>query len=233
VPSTPWVNPGNYTVKLTVDGKSYTQPITVKQDPRVKTAAMVMQAIYADTKAAYYGAIDAQTAAAQAQGLRTQIAAITPKPSGAVGDAIAAFDKKVQDLIGAAPGGGGGGRGGGAGRGGGGLGSGVAAGATVSLPNRGAGAAAPTAAPQPAPAAVQPPAAPTSTLGAASAALSGVMNSFQGADVAPTANQLAAMAAAKKTAADAMAKWNTVKTIDLAAINLKLKTAGLGPLKIQ
>jgi hypothetical protein len=71
------------------------------------------------------------------------------------------------------------------------------------------------------------------TLGAASAALSGVMNSLQGADVAPTANQLAAMAAAKKTAAEAMTKWNTVKTIDLAAINLKLKGAGLGPLKIQ
>jgi hypothetical protein len=30
-----------------------------------------------------------------------------------------------------------------------------------------------------------------------------------------------------------MAKWNTVKTIDLAALNLKLKSAGLGPLKIQ
>jgi hypothetical protein len=101
-------------VKLTVDGKSYTQPITVKQDPRVKTAALTMQTIYADTKAAYYGAIDAQAAAAQAQGLRTQIAAITPKPSGAVGDALTAFDKKLQDLIGAPTGGGGGGRGGGA-----------------------------------------------------------------------------------------------------------------------
>ena len=68
-PSTPWANPGTYTVKLTVNGKSYTQPITVKQDPRVKTPALVMQSIYADTKAAYYGAIDAQEAARQAQSL--------------------------------------------------------------------------------------------------------------------------------------------------------------------
>ena len=228
-PSTPWVNPGTYTVKLTVDGKSYTQPITVKQDPRVKTAALTMQAIYADTKAAYFGAIDAQDAAGHAQSLRDQIAAITPKPSGAVADAIAAFDKKLLDLIGAAPAGGAGGRGGGAG--GGGRGGGAAGGA------RGGGAAAagapPTAPPpQAAPAPAQAP-APGVTLGAASAALSGVMNSFQGADVAPTANQLAAMAAAKKTAAEAMAKWNTVKTLDLAALNLKLKSAGLGPLKIQ
>ena len=28
-PTTPWVNPGTYTVKLTVNGQSYTQPIIV------------------------------------------------------------------------------------------------------------------------------------------------------------------------------------------------------------
>src|SRR5437879_12753871 len=33
----PWVAAGAYTVKLTVDGRSYTQPLTVKMDPRVKT----------------------------------------------------------------------------------------------------------------------------------------------------------------------------------------------------
>ncbi|MFI4920804.1 MAG: WD40/YVTN/BNR-like repeat-containing protein, partial [Gammaproteobacteria bacterium] len=31
-----WVLPGNYTVKLTVGGKSYSQPLTVLNDPRVK-----------------------------------------------------------------------------------------------------------------------------------------------------------------------------------------------------
>jgi len=33
-----WVVPGNYTVKLTVDGKSYSQPLVVKMDPRIKTS---------------------------------------------------------------------------------------------------------------------------------------------------------------------------------------------------
>src|SRR5262249_1512918 len=41
-PSTPWVNPGTFTVKLTVNGASYTQPLTVKADPRVKTPALAM-----------------------------------------------------------------------------------------------------------------------------------------------------------------------------------------------
>jgi hypothetical protein len=37
--------PGQYSLKLSVDGKSYTQPLTVKMDPRVKTspAALLRQ----------------------------------------------------------------------------------------------------------------------------------------------------------------------------------------------
>jgi hypothetical protein len=34
-----WVQPGTYTVRLTVGGQSFTQPLTVKMDPRVKTPA--------------------------------------------------------------------------------------------------------------------------------------------------------------------------------------------------
>ena len=36
-PLGPAVLPGQYTVKLTADGKTYTQPLLVKMDPRVKT----------------------------------------------------------------------------------------------------------------------------------------------------------------------------------------------------
>jgi photosystem II stability/assembly factor-like uncharacterized protein len=35
-PSSPWAPPGQYTVRLTVAGKGYTQPLTVRLDPRVK-----------------------------------------------------------------------------------------------------------------------------------------------------------------------------------------------------
>jgi photosystem II stability/assembly factor-like uncharacterized protein len=38
-PTSPWVLPDNYMVKLTVNGKTYTQPLTVRLDPRVKTNA--------------------------------------------------------------------------------------------------------------------------------------------------------------------------------------------------
>ena len=36
--TSPWAMPGNYTVVLTVNGKSYRQPLTLKMDPRVKAS---------------------------------------------------------------------------------------------------------------------------------------------------------------------------------------------------
>jgi len=39
----PWVAPGDYTVVLTVDGERFSQPLTVKMDPRVKTSAADLQ----------------------------------------------------------------------------------------------------------------------------------------------------------------------------------------------
>jgi len=41
--TSPWVLPGRYTVRLTVDGKKYSQIIEIKMDPRVKTNAKDLQ----------------------------------------------------------------------------------------------------------------------------------------------------------------------------------------------
>jgi hypothetical protein len=98
VPGGPWVAPGSYTAKLTVNGKSYSQPITVKQDPRVKTPALVMQQVYSLTRSTYEGARDAQQAAHQAQSLRDQIAKLDAK--GATKDSLSAFDEKLKSLVG-------------------------------------------------------------------------------------------------------------------------------------
>jgi hypothetical protein len=53
------------------------------------------------------------------------------------------------------------------------------------------------------------------------------MNTLQSADVQPTANQLAAIASAQQAAAGVMARFAAFKDLDLAAINVKLKAAGL------
>jgi photosystem II stability/assembly factor-like uncharacterized protein len=41
--TSPWVAPGDYTVALTVNGKTLTQPLTVVMDPRVKASAADLQ----------------------------------------------------------------------------------------------------------------------------------------------------------------------------------------------
>ena len=38
-PTSPWALPGDYNVTLSANGKSYTQPLTLKMDPRVKASA--------------------------------------------------------------------------------------------------------------------------------------------------------------------------------------------------
>ena len=44
--TSPWVMPGNYLVKLTVNGHTYTQPIVVKMDPRIHTSTAGLQQQY-------------------------------------------------------------------------------------------------------------------------------------------------------------------------------------------
>jgi photosystem II stability/assembly factor-like uncharacterized protein len=41
--TSPWVAPGDYTVTLTVDGKTFAQPLTIVMDPRVKASATDLQ----------------------------------------------------------------------------------------------------------------------------------------------------------------------------------------------
>jgi photosystem II stability/assembly factor-like uncharacterized protein len=55
LPLGPWVPPGTYTVKLTVNGRSYTQPLAVKMDPRVKTAPADLARQFTLSKTMYDG----------------------------------------------------------------------------------------------------------------------------------------------------------------------------------
>jgi photosystem II stability/assembly factor-like uncharacterized protein len=218
-PTTPWVPPGAYTVKLTVNGTTLSQPLTVTQDPRVKTPALVMQQVYTLSTAAYREAASAFAAAAQAQALRDQIATLASSASGEVAAALTAFDKKVEATAGAA--GGGGGRAGRGGRG--------AAGAAAGRGAAVAGAAVAAGGQE----AALPNPADAPTLSGAAAGLSGVMNLLQAADVRPTTVQLNAIAGARAAGTAAMARWTAIRTGDLPAINVKLTAAGLTPLVIH
>jgi hypothetical protein len=46
VPEGPMALPGDYTVKLTVDGNSYSQPVVLKQDPRLDSSPVAMDGMH-------------------------------------------------------------------------------------------------------------------------------------------------------------------------------------------
>jgi hypothetical protein len=111
-PTTPLVAPGTYTVKLTVDGRSYTQSVTVKQDPRVPTSAVNLNQLYTLMRGSYFDAAEALAAAVSGRRLREAVAERRAAAPDAIKVSLEAFDKRVADLVGApAAGGGRGGRG--------------------------------------------------------------------------------------------------------------------------
>jgi hypothetical protein len=52
-PKGPWVIPGTYSVRLTVNGQTHTQPLTVRMDPRVKASAATLARQFALSKGVY------------------------------------------------------------------------------------------------------------------------------------------------------------------------------------
>ena len=107
----PWAPPGNYTVRMTVDGKSFTQPIVVRLDPRVKTPAVSLTVLNTLTRSLYDASVNAHSAAVQARALASKVEKLP-------GNDASAFKAKLDSLAPPAAGGRGAGGGGGGGRGG-------------------------------------------------------------------------------------------------------------------
>jgi photosystem II stability/assembly factor-like uncharacterized protein len=104
VPEGPLVVPGNYQVKLTVAGQSYTAPIEVKMDPRVKVASLALSQQVALEKRIVEAMNQSFAAVQQISGLRDQLKAVLSqlKPGTAdatLVEATSALDKKAAELI--------------------------------------------------------------------------------------------------------------------------------------
>jgi len=92
--SSPWIMPGNYTVRLTVNGQSHTQPLTVKMDPRVQvTEAALRQQLDASMQA-YQDVMAASAALGQVRDLEKQVAARKPSAK------LASYRKQLEALSG-------------------------------------------------------------------------------------------------------------------------------------
>jgi photosystem II stability/assembly factor-like uncharacterized protein len=103
VPEGPLVVPGIYQVKLTVSGQSYTAPIEVKMDPRVKVAPVALSQQVALEKQIVEAMNQSFAAVQQISGLRDQLKTVLsqlkPGTADAVIEAASALDKKAAELI--------------------------------------------------------------------------------------------------------------------------------------
>ena len=95
-----WATPGNYTVRLTAGGKTFTQPLTVQMDPRVKTPTADLDAQFTwSQKVAALGA-DVSKAVAQAAQIEKQMHDV--KPSAAP-QALMTFKQQLETVAGPPP----------------------------------------------------------------------------------------------------------------------------------
>jgi len=105
-PEGPLAPPGTYTLRLNVDGKTYTQTVTVKNDPRspATVAAVVAQhdllmKLDAGAKASWDGYN-------QVEAMRTAVAALaSANPPAEAASALKAFDAKLETVAGSTTGG--------------------------------------------------------------------------------------------------------------------------------
>jgi len=102
-----WVLPGNYTVKLTVDGRSYTRPLTVRMDPRIKSSLDDLRKQYEMQLGASQGMDESYEALEQVISVREQLKELAPRVQGKPKDktrmmeAISSLDTQCAELEGA------------------------------------------------------------------------------------------------------------------------------------
>jgi hypothetical protein len=96
-PLGPRVLPGQYTIRLTANGHTYTAPLTVKMDPRVKTSAAGLQQMFQlETRLA--GMMNqVADAVLQARSIRDQLK--KAPAGGPVADALHSFQQKLTAIM--------------------------------------------------------------------------------------------------------------------------------------
>jgi photosystem II stability/assembly factor-like uncharacterized protein len=93
--------PGRYTVRLTVNGKSYSAPLTVKMDPRVKTTSEGLAQLFQMQSKLASLMTESSDDVLQARSAHEQMQKLAGQASGSVASAISDLDKKLSAILGA------------------------------------------------------------------------------------------------------------------------------------
>jgi len=102
-PTSPWVMPGAYTVKLTVDGKSYAQPLVIKMDPRVKTSVIELKKQFDLSDKCYQELKQLIEESDKLISLQTQVEKLLPNASAQLATSLKNMDTGVLNLQNGSP----------------------------------------------------------------------------------------------------------------------------------
>lgn len=98
-----WAVPGTYTLKLTVNGKTYSQPLVVREDPRVQVTTHELKQQFAFARRIESTRVQVAEASHAVGSLLTQLAAVKDKVSGNLAAQVAALTAKLDAIGGVAP----------------------------------------------------------------------------------------------------------------------------------
>ena len=100
LPLGPNAVPGNYSVRLTVDGKTSTAAFVLKMDPRIKiSAADLEKKFQAETQLASI-VTESTDAIVQANSIREQLKKLSGEAAGAAKETVESLDKAINALLG-------------------------------------------------------------------------------------------------------------------------------------
>ncbi len=99
VPLGPTVLPGDYTVRLTVDGKSSTAPLNIKMDPRIKVSTASLQKKFQSEMQLASALTSTTRAILEGNAVRTQLQNQHADTNPQVKDAVAQFQAKLDALL--------------------------------------------------------------------------------------------------------------------------------------
>jgi photosystem II stability/assembly factor-like uncharacterized protein len=100
LPLGPSALPGSYSVRLIVNGKTFTAPLTVKMDPRVKTPREGLTQLFQMQTRLAHMMTESSGGVLEARSAHEQLQKLTGQASGVVADAVSALDRKVSALAG-------------------------------------------------------------------------------------------------------------------------------------
>ncbi len=97
-PTSPWVMPGKYSIKLSAGGQTFVQPITITMDPRVKTSTEDLKKQFDLSMLCYDGRKIISNISKETLRLHQQIKNLLANDAGELTDSLTRLDKKITDF---------------------------------------------------------------------------------------------------------------------------------------